>query len=554
MKSGSSHNVRMVIDTNNLPNDPELLKKRLADINEKYSSLNKKYSSLNEDYSSLDKKHSYLEEKYQTLKRMFFGSKSEKLTPEDEQQMRLFNEAEEEAPAPMLKDESFSAIEEKTTEVKSHTRKKRGRKPLPEDIPREEIIHDLSEEEMACPCCGKDRPIIGKETTEELDIIPPKIQVNKHIRKKYGPCSCDDFLDEEIPEIKTAFMPPRLIPHSIASSGLVAYIVTAKFCDALPFYRQSKIFNRIDIDLSRATLCNWAMLAAEKCKPLIELMIDEIRGGPVIRMDETTLQVLKEPGRKAKTKSYMWVATGYTSEEKSLILFQYHPTRSGEVPKKFLENYTGYLQTDGYSGYNHAAEVFDIIHVGCFAHARRYFMDAYKLNKKSKVAHKGLQCIKEIYRIENELRSKNLQPENFVEKRKNAVTPVLEAFCNWLESQKDSVLPQSKAGKAVNYTLSEWSKLIRYLDHHLLTPDNNLTENAIRPFVVGRKNWLFSNTPRGAESSAALYSLIESAKVNKLEPYKYLRYLFNNLPAIKTKADLRNLLPDKVISEMIEVR
>jgi transposase len=200
------------------------------------------------------------------------------------------------------------------------------------------------------------------------------------------------------------------------------------------------------------------------------------------------------------------------------------------VPDKFLKDYSGYLQTDGYAGYIKAVENNDIIHVGCFAHARRYFEQAYKLNKKSKVGHKGLDYIQKIYAIEKKLREADLDIEKFLETRIKEVTPVLDAFYNWLQSQVDSVAPKSKAGEAIRYTLDEWQKLIKYLDHYLLTPDNNLTENAIRPFVMGRKNWLFSNTPRGAESSAVLYSLIGSAKANGIEPYKYLRFIFEKIP------------------------
>ena len=546
----------MVIEKNNLPDDPGQLKELVSAINEKYTKLESQHSELESQHSeletqhnklesehvSLKEEHSHLQEKYKSLQRMLYGRKSEKLTPEDEHQMHLFNEIEDGSG-----DEKESIIQKTdTTEVKSHTRKKRGRKPLPAHIDREEIIHDLTEEEKTCPCCGKERPLIGEVTSEELEIIPPKMIVNKHIRKKYGPCTCKTFEEKEIPEIKTAALPPRLIPQGIASAGLAAYSITAKFCDALPFYRQSKIFERLDIELSRATLCNWALLAAEKCQPLIDLMIDEIRGGPVIRMDETSLQVLKEPGRKAESKSYMWVTMGYTAEGKPLLLYQYHPTRSGDVPDHFLKNYAGYLQTDGYAGYNKAADNNDIIHVGCFAHARRYFEQAYKLNKKSKVGFKGLDYIKKIYAVENKLRQSNLSPEQFIETRKKEVAPVLDSFHNWLLSQVDSVTPKSKAGEAIRYTLDEWNKLIRYVDHHLLTPDNNLTENAIRPFVMGRKNWLFSNTPRGAHSSAILYSLIESAKANGLEPYKYLRCIFEKLPYAESKEDYRALLPDQI--------
>jgi transposase len=216
---------------------------------------------------------------------------------------------------------------------------------------------------------------------------------------------------------------------------------------------------------------------------------------------------------------------------------------------EFLKDFRGFLQTDGYAGYNKSGGKESITHVGCFAHARRYFHEAYTLNKKSATAHRGLTYIQNIYKIENDLRELKLSDEEFVEKRKNAVAPVLDDFYNWLVSQQNAVLPESRAGKAVSYALAEWSKLIKFLDHHLLTPDNNAVENAIRPFVLGRKNWLFSNTPRGAGSSAVIFSVIESAKANGLDPYKYLKFLFENLPGKKSREDLKILLPNYVSIE-----
>lgn len=461
--------------------------------------------------------------------------------------MRLFNEAEEGAEENDNNNDE-AVHEENFSRVKSHTRRKPGRKALSPDLPRVEIVHDLSEEKKKCPCCRKERPVIGKEETEELDIVPAKIKVIKHIRIKYGPCECDEFLHQGIAEVKTAVMPERMIPGSIASPGLLAYVLTSKFADSLPFYRQSKMFERIEADISRATMCNWAILTSERCKELMSLMAEEIRLRPLIQMDETTLQVLHEPERKAETKSYMWVKVGYPSGDKGkpLILYNYHPTRSQGVPEEFLKDYRGYLQTDGYAGYNHTGAIEGIVHAGCFAHARRYFYDAMKQNKKSKAAHKGLSYIQKIYSIENELRQRKLSNDEFIRKRKEIVTPVLNEFHNWLLTQSDSILPESKTGKAIRYAISEWDKLTKYLLHYLMTPDNNTVENAIRPFVIGRKNWLFANTPRGAHASAAIYSLIESAKANRIEPYHYLRFLFINLPKAKSREDMHKLLPNHI--------
>jgi len=528
-----------------LPDDPDLLKEMIINLQNDYSSLNNKYTELDDKYEDL-------EEKYQYLRRLLYGRKSEKLSKEDELQMRLFNEAEDGLEENTDNHEEEEETKNDKTSVKGYTRQKRGRKPIPDHYPRNEIIHDLPENEKKCSCCSKELPCIGEEITEEFEIRPQEVTVNKHIKKKYGPCDCEESFQKEIPEIKTASMPPRFIPKGIASSSLVAYIITSKFCDALPFYRQSNIFNRMDIDISRATLCNWAILAARNCMPLIDIITEEIQRGPVIRMDETTLQVLQEPDKPATSLSRMWVTMGYTSDEKSLILYKYYPTRSGDVPVEILGNFKGILQTDGYDGYNKVVIKNKLIHVGCFAHSRREFEKALKKAKKSKLPYNGLQYIRSIYKIESDLRSLNLPPQEFLEKRKEAALPILEKFHNWLCIQKEGMLPSGYTGKAITYTLNQWDKLIRYLDHYLLTPDNNLVENAIRPYAVGRKNWLFSNTPRGAHSSAALYTLVESAKANNLDPYKYLKYIFDRIPGAETREDFRALLPDRLTVEMIK--
>ena len=526
----------MNLDMKKLPDDPEKLKILLVET------ISRHEKQLKEERF----KYKILDEQFKILQHKFFSRRSEKLTQEDKDQMRLFNEAEfgrdEEEPEHDPDKEEFI--------VKTHTRRKRGRKPLSDSLPREEVIHDFSDEEKKCPCCGKMRPNIGSDITEELDIVPAKIKVLRHIRMKYGPCGCGEFLEKEMPEVKTAPCPARIIPHSIVSPGLLAYVIVSKYADALPLYRQSKMFKRIEVDLSRATLCNWVIKAAEKCKDLISLMREEVKSGPLIQMDETTVQVLKEHGRDPTGKSYMWVSIGYPEENKPIILFDYHMTRSKSIPLKMLKEYNGYLQTDGYSGYNSVGIQPGIIHVGCFAHARRYFHDAFKLSKKSNTAKRGLSYIRKLYKVENELREKNLSPNEFVEHRKKQAIPILEEFHSWLQSKKDIIPPESKAGKAIVYTLNEWNKLIRYLDAHFLRPDNNAVEQAVRPFVIGRKNWLFSYTPRGAESSAIMYSLIETAKANNLEPYYYLRYLFSQLPQVSSRDDLIKLTPARIQADL----
>jgi transposase len=342
-------------------------------------------------------------------------------------------------------------------------------------------------------------------------------------------------------------MPPQLIPKSMATPGLLAHIVVSKFEDALPFHRQSKQFTRLGIDLPRATLCNWARQVAGGASPLADLMDQAIREGPIVNIDETTVQVLQEPGRADTQKSYMWVFRG-GDPERPVLRYQYHPTRAGSVPLNYLEGFKGYVQTDGYNGYDALGRKPGIVMVGCWAHARRKFHDVLQaasppVAKRKLAAEEALEFIGKLYRIEKEARLKELPAAALRELRQQQATPVLKEFKDWLEQKAPLTPPGGLLGKAIAYTLNQWSRLIVYLQDGRLRPDNNLVENAIRPFVVGRKNWLFSGHPRGAEASAFLYSLIETAKANGLKPYAYLRYLFDQLPLAKTEDDYRSLLP-----------
>jgi transposase len=304
-------------------------------------------------------------------------------------------------------------------------------------------------------------------------------------------------------------------------------------------------------------MCGWAIKVADRCEPLLELLNKEIRSGPLINIDETTVQVMKEPGRSNKTKSYMWIYRGGDPDKPALV-YQYHPTRSGDVVSEYLKGYKGYVQSDGYSGYDFIDQKYSIIHVGCWAHVRRKFVDIVKASGKRKSvkgrtgnAEKAIKYISNLYAIEKNAKEQDLTyKEIFNERRKNA-KPILDDFKRWLDEISPKTPPKGLLGKAISYTLNQWDRLVRYLDDGLLRPDNNLAENAIRPFVVGRKNWLFSGHPRGAKASAALYSLIETAKANDLEPYSYLRFLFDRLPHAKSEDDYKVLLPNRVEKDQL---
>ncbi len=553
---------------NTLPDDVEELKSIIANhlIEMERSSLalqktQAEYENLETQHADLEVQYEDLKNKYKSLQKYFFGKRSEKLTPVDELQGLLFNEAE--SSDNVLEDENNESEEIKSEEeasaddvtvVNQYTRSKAGRKPIPAHIPRKEIIHDLSDKQKECECCSKTRPLIGTKITEELEFKPAEIFVLKHVYSIYGSCACENSINEEKPEVISASAPKRMIPGSIASESLIAYIITSKFCDAIPFYRQSKMFGRIDIDISRATMCNWQMTAFEGMSTFFEVMKETLKSGEFIRMDETTVQVLHEENRAPESKSYMWVAIGYPAKGRRLVLYEYHPTRSGKVPMEFLKGFKGYLQTDGYAAYAAPATEHKLVHVGCLAHARREFHKAYDPKAKKSSAYKALMIIKKIYEIESDLRGKDLPDNDFIIKRKTAVTPVLAELYEFLVRTKEAITPSSLVGEAVTYTLNQWSKLIRYLDLACMTPDNNEIERSIKSFVIGRKNWMFSNTPRGAHASAGMYSIIESAKANGLDPYLYLRFLFTKLPYVRDdKDELRKLLPCFLSPEDIKI-
>jgi transposase len=483
----------------------------------------------------LQAKADLLEQENKVLRHRLFGRKSEKLTEDDYKQMVLFNEAE------CAADEDQGERGQKDITVAGHTRKKPGRKPLSEKLPRVEIVHDIAEEEKEC-ACGAALQRIGAEVCEKLKIIPAKIYVEKHIRPKYACKECEGFADDGEAVVKIAPVPPQIIPKSIVTETLLAFILVSKFNDALPFYRQERMFGRIGAEISRADMANWAIKAAASCGELIELMEQEIRGGPVVRIDETRCRVMKEYQREDTSLSYMWVFRG-GPPEKPVILYKYHPTRSGEVVLSYLKGYEGFIQTDGYKGYAEVGSLPGIVHVGCWAHVRRKFDEASKAVKKAGSAREALSKISRLYTVERELRELNLADAEFTQKRKQAVEPILAAFKTWLDKRSIQVAPSTLLGKALRYTQREWPKLVNYLLSPHLTPDNNLIENAIRPFVVGRKNWLFSGSPRGAHASAALYSIIQTAKANGYEPFKYLSYIFSKIPFCQNKEDFKALLP-----------
>ena len=528
----------MDLDLKNLPDDASLPRDIVISL---VDDLEVKYQ---------EKIH-YLEEQLRLFKNEIFARSSEKRHEPHADQMPLFDGNDDHAASKMQTSED-------TIVIAAHARKKRGRKALPKDLPRIDIIHDLSEEDKQCGC-GQRKSCIGEEISEKLDYIPARLQVERNIRLKYACENCEGVEDDG-PTVMIAPAPVQLIPKSNSTAGLLAHIAVSKFADGLPLYRQQKIFGRLGIEMSRAVMAKWMVQSAHYCAELIDLLRGQIRSGPLIYIDETPLQVLNEAGRDNTTKSYMWVFRGGPPDRPTL-LYQYQRTRSGRVALEFLNDYHGYIQSDDFAGYDHLDRNPNIVHLGCWAHARRKFVKVVKVRKKHRskqanpksLADEALDYIGNLYQVEKEAQRLELNAVHIYQLRQEKAKPLLDEFKGWLETNQPLTPPKGLLGRAISYTLANWEKLIIYLEDGRLRPDNNLVENAIRPFVVGRKNWLFAGSPDGAKASATFFSLIETAKANGLEPYAYLRYIFKKLPLAQTEQDLKDLLPYNIDPAIIAV-
>jgi len=519
---------------NCLPNDVEALKKIIADkdlcIDQQHNIIQLKQQRITQ-----------LEEYLLLSRAKIFGVSTEKSA----EQHDMFNEAELSVAAETILTEQEAEREASTPAPKR--KKKAGRKPLPPELPRVRIEHRVTDEERTCPC-GCERIVIGEESSEQLDIIPAKVQVLVHVRKKFACKYCEDG-------VKTVAMPAQPIPKSNASPGTLAHIVIAKYVDGVPLYRQEAGLNRSGVDIPRNTLASWMIKSGELIQPLINLLDDRLLNYPVMHCDETTLQVLKEPDKHAAQKSYMWVRAGGPPTQ-PIRLFHYAASRKAQVVNALLAGYQGYLQTDDYAGYNAVGIQHGITQLGCWAHARRKFVDAQKVasnkTKKAGKADIAINLIAKLYAIEK--RIKSLGTEEKLTVRQQEAVPLLDTLRQWLDKTLHTTLPKGLLGKALSYIDRNWTKLTVYTQDGRLSIDNNRAENAIRPFVIGRKNWLFSASVRGAKSSANLYSLIETAKANGLEPYAYLRHVFKELPKVTTVEDIEMLLPWEIDRDTIAIR
>jgi len=494
---------------------------------EQVESLQHENLLLKQEIANLKQQVNLLLEQIRLSRHKRFGATSES---SDSEQLRLFNEVEMEA-------ESEPEAQEPTLETITYERRKKQagqREEMLKNLPVERIEYRLSEDERACPCCRESMHEMSSEIRKELKIIPAHKVLVEHVQFIYSCRHCERNGIET--PITKAPMPRPAFPGSLASPSAVAYIMDKKYGDGMPLYRLEKQFERQGIPLSRQTMANWVLTGADEwLSKIYDGMHAVIVTHKYLHADETPVQVLHEPGRTPESNSYMWL---YRSgrDGPSIVMYEYQQTRSQEHPIQFLKGFNGYLHVDGYAGYN---QIPNVTPVSCWSHARRGFDEALKSLPADKrnapvAAREALNYCNQLFKIEQDL--KNATAEERYEQRLKRSRPVLDAFSAWLDVQKDQVLPKSQLGKAISYCLNRWPKLVTFLEDGHLEIDNNRAERSIKPFVMGRKAWLFSNTPGGAKASAIIYSIVETAKENGLSPLHYLTYLFEQMPNV----DIRN--------------
>ena len=445
----------MSIESLNLPDN-------VPDLQSIIVGLHGRLNAEEHRYQQVDKENQILREKIRLLTQKLYGSKSEKYREDTELSLaqRLLFELEVKPETDQGDTDSDRDREEIT-----YTRKKPGRKCLPPELPRKITLHDLPEEDKI-HSCGKKMVVIGEERTEKLHFEPAKLWVEVIVRLKYG-CECEGVDgDDDDGAVRLAPGPVQLIPKSFATASLVSHILISKFCDALPFYRQEKQFERLGIDLGRATMCNWAMKIFDQCRIFEELLREELHSGFLILIDETPFQVICEEGRGAKTKSYMWVARG-GPPDKPVVFFHYSPTRSSDVAREVLRGFKGYVGTDGYIGYDFLDSDSDIVHFGCWVHARRKFYDVVKVSeKKDKKSNADIivSLIKDLYTIESKADTLKLSVNDRLSLRQDKSRAIVDKIKEKIVNYSQEVLPGNLLGKAIDYMLKQWPRLIHFLN------------------------------------------------------------------------------------------
>lgn len=468
-------------------------------------SIPQKSAGLPADVAELQARVMELEQQVAYLTRMLFGRRSEKLS-DDASQGRLFGEALAPAAAPPP-----GGDDEPDPPARRRRKRRKGRRPLPESLPRETHEIHPPQDERTCPDCGAAKAIFGQDVTEELEVVPARFFVNRYVRHKYACRACQGH-------VSVGPLPPRPLDKGVPGPGFLAHLITSKYADALPLYRQQQIYRRYGLELPRSTLCGWVAYVATTLSPIVEAMKPCVRNSRKIHTDDTPITVL-DPSVKpvGSRRGYMWVYIGDQDD----VVFEYTPSRKRDGPESFLKGYRGYLQADAFAGYNRICAGGDVTEVACWAHARRKFFDAQVTYGRE--ARRVLSLIGRLYTVERRAKRLGVSPERLLAWRQRHSRRRLAQLRVELDRLSLVVLPRSALGEALGYTLNNWKALTRYTEAPFLAIDNNHSERQIKQLVIGRKNWLFAGSESGAENAALLYSLVVSCKLAGVDPFAYLR-------------------------------
>jgi transposase len=558
----------MSMDELNLPNDVEQLKAMIAEreaihiatiaereqiitqysqtISQHAETITQHETVIASQHDTIEKQLKKLESLQQQVARLLrrqYGPQKERIDPNQlmlftvEELEQLVAELEKGTEDSVSTDDGSGAAEDDSSKAKPK-RKGHGRRPIPDHIPREPVIHELTDEERICPCCGKLRKEIGSEVSEQLEFKPAELKVLQHHRIKYACEECEE-------NVIIAAKPPQPIDKGLPGPGLLAYLTLSKYGDYLPLYRLEDILSRCGIILRRSTLCDWVASVSDLLKPLYTVMCGRVRRSHVIHTDDTGIKML-EPGQCRNCKFWTYVG----DDANPYVVYEFSLTREGENPARFLESFQGYLQADAFSGYDALLSKGTIIEVACMAHCRRYWWEA--IGNDSRRAHEAISYIARLYELEVHFENSLLTGDALRDARQQHAIPILHAFETWLKKEQDNVLPKSLIGQAFTYTLNQWQALCRYTEDGALDIDNNIAERMVKLPAIARKNWLFVGSQTGGDRAAILLSIIASAKLCKVEPWAWLNAVLKELPIRMAAADanpdkppdLSDLLPD----------
>lgn len=513
------------------------LKDMIHDLQKMIKTLQATVDAANKREEALTQERDNLKEEVDLLRKKLFGTSSEKRVLDIPGQLNFFNEAE------LEQDPALAQVEELEASSSEKTPKKRKARATDAErfkgIPVEKEYLDLSEKEKNCPVCGTALKQIGEEfVRRELVFIPARLKVREYYSRNY---ECPQCSQHGIPVIKKGKDGRPHMLYGMACAGTVAWVMYQKFCNALPYFRQEKDWKQYGASITRKTMANWVIQNSEAFfLPMYEYFQRKLLERKFAMADEKPLQVLHEPGRRAQTQSYMWLFRSGEDGLPPIILYKYSETRAGENAVDFLRGFKGYLMCDGYSGYN---KVSDAKRTACWAHIRRYLTDAIPKGKAldyTQPSVQGVMYINQLFHLEDIIKAKHTSFDAIKKARLEKEKPVVEGFLSWLDQQ--APVRGSRMDKAVTYIQNRRSYLTTYLEDGRCSFSNNLSENAIRPFTVGRKNWLFCDTPNGAQASALVYSMVEIAKANGVNVYHYLTYLLEKMPSNRMSDEELELL------------